>query len=66
MEKQISDALLLLDWYWSIDLAGSNKGRVFWLCNRPVGEGYERSGTKKIDVNPDFRCNYFKCVYGRF
>lgn len=40
--------------------AGTNKGRVFWLCNRPVGEGYEKAGVKKEDVNPDFRCNYFK------
>lgn len=41
--------------------AGPNKNRVFWLCARPVGEGYDK-GQAKADVNPEFRCNYFKCV----
>jgi hypothetical protein len=39
--------------------AGPNKNRVFWLCARPVGEGYDK-GQPKADVNPEFRCNYFK------
>ena len=41
--------------------AGENKGRFFWMCARPVGEGYDR-GQSKSDVNPEFRCKTFMCA----
>ncbi|KAJ9476545.1 DNA-(apurinic or apyrimidinic site) endonuclease 2 [Pseudozyma hubeiensis] len=44
---------------WTVNKAGPNHGRKFWLCNRPVGPGYEKSGRAKGDVNPEFRCNFF-------
>ncbi|CBQ68031.1 related to APN2-AP endonuclease, exonuclease III homolog [Sporisorium reilianum SRZ2] len=44
---------------WTVNKPGPNHGRKFWLCNRPVGPGYEKSGRAKGDVNPEFRCNFF-------
>lgn len=41
--------------------AGENKGRWFWMCQRPVGEGYDR-GQSKADVNPEYRCKTFMCA----
>ncbi|CDS00628.1 related to APN2-AP endonuclease, exonuclease III homolog [Sporisorium scitamineum] len=44
---------------WTVNKPGPNHGRKFWLCNRPVGPGYEKSGRTKGDVNPEYRCNFF-------
>ncbi|PWZ01391.1 DNase I-like protein [Testicularia cyperi] len=44
---------------WTVNKAGPNHGRKFWLCSRPVGPGYEKSGRARGDVNPEFRCNFF-------
>lgn len=44
---------------WTVNKSGKNKGRAFWLCNRPVGEGYD-NGQRSGPVNPEYRCNYFK------
>lgn len=44
---------------WTVNKPGPNHGRKFWLCNRPVGPGYEKSGRAKGDVNPEYRCNFF-------
>ncbi|CAD6887125.1 unnamed protein product [Tilletia controversa] len=44
---------------WTVNKTGKNHGRKFWLCSRPVGPGYEKSGRSKYDVNPEFRCDYF-------
>ena len=44
---------------WTVNKPGPNHNRKFWLCSRPVGPGYEKSGRSKADVNPEFRCNFF-------
>ncbi|KAE8232424.1 hypothetical protein CF326_g2555 [Tilletia indica] len=44
---------------WTVNKPGKNHGRKFWLCSRPVGPGYEKSGRSRHDVNPEFRCDYF-------
>lgn len=44
---------------WTVNKPGPNHGRKFWLCNRPVGPGYEKSGRAKGDVNPEYRCSFF-------
>ncbi|SPO35256.1 related to APN2 - AP endonuclease, exonuclease III homolog [Pseudozyma flocculosa] len=45
---------------WRVNKPGPNHGRKFWLCSRPVGPGYEKSGRAKGDVNPEYRCNFFQ------
>ncbi|KAK0531227.1 Class II abasic (AP) endonuclease [Tilletia horrida] len=44
---------------WTVNKPGKNHGRKFWLCARPVGPGYEKSGRDRQDVNPEYRCDYF-------
>ncbi|KAL9933091.1 hypothetical protein V8E36_007809 [Tilletia maclaganii] len=44
---------------FTVNKAGKNHGRKFWLCARPVGPGYEKSGRNRNDVNPEYRCDYF-------
>ncbi|GAA5981183.1 hypothetical protein JCM10908_004011 [Rhodotorula pacifica] len=44
---------------WTVNKPGVNKGRVFYLCARPVGPGYDR-GQAKINVDPQYRCNFFQ------
>lgn len=41
---------------------GPNKGKKFFICSRPVGPGYDkgRSERRREDVDPQYRCNYFK------
>lgn len=38
---------------------GINKGRRFWMCARPIGEGYaaERG---QVPTNPEMRCDFFQ------
>ncbi|GAA5823223.1 hypothetical protein JCM5353_005124 [Sporobolomyces roseus] len=44
---------------WTVNKPGINKGRKFYLCQRPVGPGYDK-GQAKINVNPEFRCDHFE------
>ncbi|GAA6023706.1 hypothetical protein JCM11491_005280 [Sporobolomyces phaffii] len=44
---------------WTVNKPGVNKGRKFYLCARPVGPGYDK-GQAKINVNPEYRCDFFK------
>ncbi|KAN0066462.1 Class II abasic (AP) endonuclease [Thecaphora frezii] len=44
---------------WNVNKPGPNHNRKFWLCSRPVGPGYEKSGRARGDVNPEYRCNFF-------
>ncbi|GAA5960042.1 hypothetical protein JCM8115_004508 [Rhodotorula mucilaginosa] len=44
---------------WTVNKPGVNKGRVFYLCARPVGPGYDQ-GQAKIHVDPQYRCNFFQ------
>ncbi|KIY69404.1 DNase I-like protein [Cylindrobasidium torrendii FP15055 ss-10] len=41
---------------------GTNKGKMFWICSRPVGPGYDRGREerRREDVNPEYRCDFFK------
>ncbi|KAF9004487.1 DNase I-like protein [Hymenopellis radicata] len=41
---------------------GVNKGKMFFICSRPVGPGYDkgREERARADVNPEYRCNFFK------
>jgi AP endonuclease 2 len=39
---------------------GPNLGRRFWICSKPVGPGYDNGKRQKREINPEFRCNYFK------
>ncbi|CEH19479.1 Apurinic/apyrimidinic endonuclease and related enzymes [Ceraceosorus bombacis] len=44
---------------WTVNKSGPNHGRKFYLCSRPVGHGYERSGRDKKDVDRQYRCDFF-------
>ncbi|GAA95421.1 uncharacterized protein L969DRAFT_92556 [Mixia osmundae IAM 14324] len=47
---------------WTVNKPGPNKGRKFYLCSRPVGQGHEEAASKNKNVilNPDYRCNHFE------
>lgn len=40
--------------YWTVNKPGPNRGRGFWLCSRPVGEGYEKEGRKNSSTECEF------------
>lgn len=40
--------------YWTVNKPGPNRGRGFWLCSRPVGEGYEKEGRKNSATECEF------------
>ncbi|GAA5922359.1 hypothetical protein JCM1841_003082 [Sporobolomyces salmonicolor] len=45
----------------TVNKPGINKGRRFYLCARPVGPGYDKGkGQAKINVNPEYRCDFFE------
>ncbi|GAA5912656.1 hypothetical protein JCM5296_006045 [Sporobolomyces johnsonii] len=45
----------------TVNKPGINKGRRFYLCARPVGPGYDKGkGQARINVNPEFRCDFFE------
>ncbi|KZS94518.1 DNase I-like protein [Sistotremastrum niveocremeum HHB9708] len=47
---------------YTVNKPGPNKGKTFWLCSRPVGTGYDAGRSKRLreEVNPQYRCNFFK------
>ncbi|THV03966.1 DNase I-like protein [Dendrothele bispora CBS 962.96] len=44
-----------------VNKRGPNKGRVFWMCSRPVGPGYDRgwNDRPREEVDPKWKCNFF-------
>ncbi|KAL0953343.1 hypothetical protein HGRIS_004586 [Hohenbuehelia grisea] len=46
----------------TVNKPGPNKGKKFFICSRPVGPGYDKGRTERLreDVDPQYRCNYFK------
>ncbi|KIP03583.1 hypothetical protein PHLGIDRAFT_94612 [Phlebiopsis gigantea 11061_1 CR5-6] len=46
----------------TVNKAGPNKGRAFYVCSRPVGPGYDKGKAERLrhEVNHEYRCNYFK------
>ncbi|KAF7430627.1 Class II abasic (AP) endonuclease [Pleurotus ostreatus] len=47
---------------YTVNKPGPNKGKKFFICSRPVGPGYDkgRSERNREDVDPQWRCNFFK------
>ncbi|KAI3602655.1 dna-(apurinic or apyrimidinic site) lyase 2 [Moniliophthora roreri] len=47
---------------FTVNKPGVNKGKKFFVCSRPVGPGYDMGRGERLreDVNPEFRCNFFK------
>ncbi|KAG1752308.1 Endonuclease/exonuclease/phosphatase [Suillus paluster] len=47
---------------YTVNKAGPNKGKTFYLCSRPVGPGYDKGKGERLreEVNPRYRCNFFK------
>ncbi|KAK0463924.1 Endonuclease/exonuclease/phosphatase [Desarmillaria tabescens] len=41
---------------------GANKGKNFFICSRPVGPGYDKGKAERDreDVDPRYKCNFFK------
>lgn len=41
---------------------GTNKGKNFFICSRPVGPGYDKGRVERDreDVDPRYKCNFFK------
>ncbi|KAL7754091.1 Class II abasic (AP) endonuclease [Sorochytrium milnesiophthora] len=48
---------------YTVNKNGPNKGRKFWLCSRPVGEGSKTSGRKAPLT--EWRCDYFAWDKGK-
>ncbi|KAF5373154.1 hypothetical protein D9758_001779 [Tetrapyrgos nigripes] len=46
---------------FTVNKAGVNKGRSFWVCSRPVGPGYDkgRSDRPREEVDPKYKCSFF-------
>ncbi|KAG7094037.1 hypothetical protein E1B28_007658 [Marasmius oreades] len=47
---------------FTVNKPGVNKGKKFFVCSRPVGPGYDKGRAERLreDVDPQFRCNFFK------
>ncbi|KAI0342965.1 DNase I-like protein [Trametopsis cervina] len=47
---------------WTVNKAGPNKGRSFYVCARPVGPGYDKGKGERLreEVDHTYKCNYFK------
>ncbi|QRW03067.1 AP endonuclease [Ceratobasidium sp. AG-Ba] len=47
---------------YTVNKAGPNKGKKFFLCSMPMGPGYDSGKSTRLreEVDPRFRCNYFK------
>ncbi|KAG8995597.1 Class II abasic (AP) endonuclease [Tulasnella sp. JGI-2019a] len=45
-----------------VNKPGPNKGKTFFICSRPVGPGYDKGRAERLreEVNPQFRCDFFK------
>ncbi|KAF8738924.1 DNA-(apurinic or apyrimidinic site) lyase, partial [Rhizoctonia solani] len=47
---------------FTVNKAGPNKGKKFFICSMPMGPGYDSGKSKRLreEVDPRYRCNYFK------
>ncbi|KAH7910197.1 Endonuclease/exonuclease/phosphatase [Hygrophoropsis aurantiaca] len=47
---------------YTVNKPGPNKGKNFFICSRPVGPGYDKGKGERLreEVNPQYRCNFFK------
>ncbi|KAG0698074.1 Endonuclease/exonuclease/phosphatase [Suillus ampliporus] len=47
---------------FTVNKAGPNKGKTFFLCSRPVGPGYDKGKGERLreEVDHRYRCNFFK------
>ncbi|KAH7090113.1 DNase I-like protein [Auriculariales sp. MPI-PUGE-AT-0066] len=41
---------------------GPNKGKVFYVCSRPLGPGWDNGKDKRLrsEVDPQYKCDFFK------
>ncbi|KAG8769008.1 Class II abasic (AP) endonuclease [Ceratobasidium sp. 428] len=46
----------------TVKKTGPNKGKRFFLCSMPMGPGYDSGKSTRLreEVDPKYRCNYFK------
>ncbi|CAE6401500.1 unnamed protein product [Rhizoctonia solani] len=46
----------------TVNKAGPNKGKKFFICSMPMGPGYDSGKSTRLreEVDPRYRCNYFK------
>ncbi|KAJ6606923.1 Endonuclease/exonuclease/phosphatase [Mycena sp. CBHHK59/15] len=46
----------------TVNKPGSNKGKNFFICARPVGPGYDKGKAERLreEVDPTWRCDFFK------
>ncbi|KAL5633210.1 hypothetical protein ACGC1H_003641 [Rhizoctonia solani] len=46
----------------TVNKAGPNKGKKFFICSMPIGPGYDSGKSTRLreEVDPRYRCNYFK------
>ncbi|KAF9269129.1 DNase I-like protein [Marasmius fiardii PR-910] len=47
---------------FTVNKPGANKGKMFFVCSRPVGPGYDKGRAERLreDVDPQYKCNFFK------
>ncbi|KIJ55262.1 hypothetical protein M422DRAFT_199375 [Sphaerobolus stellatus SS14] len=47
---------------YTVGKPGPNKGKTFFICSRPVGPGYDKGASERPreEVDPQYRCNFFK------
>ncbi|KAF4610457.1 hypothetical protein D9613_006552 [Agrocybe pediades] len=47
---------------YTVNKPGPNKGKRFFICSRPVGPGYDKGRAERLreQVDPQWKCNYFK------
>ncbi|KAG9102520.1 Class II abasic (AP) endonuclease [Ceratobasidium sp. 370] len=47
---------------YTVNKTGPNKGKKFFLCSMPMGPGYDSGKSTRLreEVDPRYRCNYFK------
>ncbi|KAG8708664.1 Class II abasic (AP) endonuclease, partial [Ceratobasidium sp. 394] len=47
---------------YTVNKSGPNKGKKFFLCSMPMGPGYDSGKSTRLreEVDPRYRCNYFK------
>ncbi|CAE6506017.1 unnamed protein product [Rhizoctonia solani] len=46
----------------TVNKSGPNKGKKFFICSMPMGPGYDSGKSTRLreEVDPRYRCNYFK------
>ncbi|KAJ1306827.1 hypothetical protein OPQ81_007813 [Rhizoctonia solani] len=46
----------------TVNKAGPNKGKKFFICSMPMGPGYDSGKSTRLreEVDPRYRCNFFK------